>query len=77
MIYKFKVWVWSPLKAEINLSANSDEEALKIFQALDLNTFQWEREGMLHNRTTYEVIKTDESTQDSTTLSSRRNFTSK
>ena len=65
------------MKAEINLSASNDEEALKIFQALDLNTFQWEREGMLHNRTTYEVIKTDESTQDSITLSSRRNFTSK
>ena len=65
------------MKAEINLSAKSDEEALKIFQALDLNTFQWEREVMLHNRTTYEVIKTDESTQDSATLSSRRDFTSK
>ena len=77
MIYKFKVWVWSPMKAEINLSASNDEEALKIFQALDLNTFQWEREGMLHNRTTYEIIKTDESTQNSTTLSSRGYITSK
>ena len=77
MIYKFKVWVWSPMKAEINLSASNDEEALKIFQALDLNTFQWEREGMLHNRTTYEIIKTDESTKNSTTLSSRGYITSK
>jgi hypothetical protein len=65
------------MKAEINLSASNDEEALKIFQALDLNTFQWEREGMLHNRTTYELIKTDESTQNSTTLSSRGYITSK
>ena len=77
MIYKFKVWVWSPMKAEINLSASNDEEALKIFQALDLKTFQWEREGMLHNRTTYEIIKTDESTKNSTTLSSRGYITSK
>jgi len=77
LIYKFKVWVWSPMKAEINLSASNDEEALKIFQALDLNTFQWEREGMLHNRTTYEIIKTDESTKNSTTLSSRGYITSK
>ena len=77
MIYKFKVWVWSPMKAEVNLSASNDEEALKIFQALDLNTFQWEREGMLHNRTTYEIIKTDESTKNSTTLSSRGYITSK
>ena len=65
------------MKAEINLSASNDEEALKIFQALDLNTFQWEREGMLHNRTTYELITTDESTQNSTTLSSRGYITSK
>jgi hypothetical protein len=65
------------MKAEINLSASNDEEALKIFQALDLNTFQWEREGMLHNRTTYEIIKTDESTKNSTTLSSRGYITSK
>ena len=55
MIYKFKVWVWSPLKAEIHLSAKDDDEAAKIFQALDLSNFQWEREPMLHNRTTYEV----------------------
>ena len=65
------------MKAETNLSASNDEEALKIFQALDLNTFQWEREGMLHNRTTYEIIKTDESTKNSTTLSSRGYITSK
>ena len=65
------------MKAEINLSASNDEEALKIFQALDLNTFQWEHEGMLHNRTTYEIIKTDESTKNSTTLSSRGYITSK
>ena len=65
------------MKAEINLSASNDEEALKIFQALDLNTFQWERESMLHNRTTYEIIKTDESTKNSTTLSSRGYITSK
>lgn len=65
------------MKAEINLSASNDDKALKIFQALDLNTFQWEREGMLHDRTTYELIKTDESTQNSTTLSSRGYITSK
>ena len=39
MIYKFKVWVWSPLKTEIHLSAKDDDEACKIFQALDLNNF--------------------------------------
>ena len=75
MIYKFKVWVWSPLKAEIHLSAKDDDEAARIFQALDLNNFQWEREQMLHNRTTYEVTKTDESTKDSTIVSNRTKIT--
>ena len=75
MIYKFKVWVWSPIKAEINLSANSDEEALKIFQALDLSNFKWDREIMLHNRTTYEVTKTDESTKNSTIIANRSKIT--
>ena len=75
MIYKFKVWVWSPLKAEIHLSAKDDDEAARIFQALDLNNFQWEREVMLHNRTTYEVTKTYESTKDSTIVSNRTEIT--
>ncbi|OUW93794.1 MAG: hypothetical protein CBD88_06495 [Flavobacteriales bacterium TMED228] len=75
MIYKFKVWVWSPLKAEIHLSAKDDDEAAKIFQALDLSNFQWEREPMLHNRTTYEVTKTDEATKNSTIVSDRTKIT--
>jgi len=75
LIYKFKVWVWSPLKAEIHLSAKDDDEATKIFQALDLSSFQWDREPMLHNRTTYEVTKTDESTKDSTIVSNRTKIT--
>ena len=75
MIYKFKVWIWSPLKAEIHLSAKNDDEACKIFQALDLSNFQWEREVMLHNRTTYKVTKTDESTKDSTIVSNRTEIT--
>ncbi len=53
---------------EINLSALTDEEALRTFKALDLNSFQWKRDQMLHNRTTYEVIKIDETTKDSTII---------
>ena len=75
MIYKFKVCVWSPLKAEIHLSAQNDDEACKIFQALDLSNFKWDREIMLHNRTTYEVTKTDESTKNSTIISDRTKIT--
>ena len=63
------------MKSEIHLSAKDDEEATRIFQALDLNSFQWDREIMLHNRTTYEVTKTDESTKNSTIISDRTKIT--
>ena len=63
------------MKSEIHLSAKDDEEATRIFQALDLNSFQWDREIMLHNRTTYEVTKTDESTKNSTIVTNRTKIT--
>ena len=63
------------MKSEIHLSAKDDDEATRIFQALDLNSFQWDREIMLHNRTTYEVTKTDESTKNSTIIANRTKIT--
>ena len=42
---------------EIFINSNNDEEATKVFKSIDLNNFNWQREGMLHHRTTYEVIK--------------------
>ena len=63
------------MKSEIHLSAKDDNEACKIFQALDLSNFKWDREIMLHNRTTYEVTKTDESTKNSTIISDRTKIT--
>ena len=63
------------MKSEIHLSAKDDEEATRIFQGLDLSSFQWDREIMLHNRTTYEVTKTDESTKNSTIISDRTKIT--
>ena len=42
---------------EVFITADNDEEATKVFKSVDLNNFNWQREGMLHNRTTYEVIK--------------------
>ena len=75
MIYKFKIWVFDPQYTEINLSAVNDEEALKTFRSLDLNNFVWNRDQMLHRRTTYEVTKTDESTKDSTIVSNRTKIT--
>ena len=57
MIYKFKIWVWKPMVTEVFITADNDEEATRVFKSVDLNNFNWQREGMLHNRTTYEVIK--------------------
>lgn len=57
MIYKFKIWVWKPMVTEIFITADNDEEATRVLKSIDLNSFNWKRESMLHNRTTYEVIK--------------------
>ena len=69
MIYKFKVWAWLPMTTEIHLSENSDEEAVKTFNKLDLSKgFNWRDDGMRKSRATYEVInvqKTDKSISSS------------
>ena len=77
MIYKFKIWVLNPQYTEINLSAVNDEEALKTFRSLDLNNFVWNRDQMLHRRTTYEVIKSNESSTDSTIIAEGRDVSGK
>ena len=57
MIYKFKVWVWLPMTTDVHLSAISDEDALKIFNKIDLTKgFNWRDDGMRKSRITYEVI---------------------
>ena len=57
MIYKFKVWVWLPMTTEVHLSAIDDEDALKIFNKIDLTKgFNWRDDGMRKSRVTYEVI---------------------
>ena len=57
MIYKFKVWVWLPMTADIHLSAIDDEDALKTFNKIDLKKgFDWKDDGMRKSRVTYEVI---------------------
>ena len=57
MIYKFKVWVWLPMTADIHLSAIDDDDALKIFNKIDLTKgFDWRDDGMRKSRITYEVI---------------------
>ena len=57
MIYKFKVWVWLPMRADIHLSAISDEDALKTFNKIDLTKgFDWRDDGIRKSKVTYEVI---------------------
>ena len=57
MIYKFKVWVWLPMRADIHLSAIDDEDALKTFNKIDLTKgFDWKDDGIRKSKVTYEVI---------------------
>ena len=56
MIYKFKRWVILPAYAEIIISADSDEEALKIVRAIDPKTLNWQETDPGEQRMTYEVI---------------------
>ena len=42
---------------EIFINSDNDEQAAQVLKSIDLNSFNWKREGMLHKRTTYEVIK--------------------
>ena len=56
MIYKFKVWVWLPMTTEVHLAAIDDEDAIKVFNKIDLTKgFNWRDDGMHKSRVTYEV----------------------
>ena len=53
MIYKFKVWVWLPMTTEVYLDANKDEEAVSIFNKIDLKKgFNWTDDGIRNSRAT-------------------------
>ncbi len=73
MIYKFKVWVWLPMTTEVYLDANKDEEAVSIFNKIDLKKgFNWKDDGIRNSRATYEIVETQDDNQ-----SSRDNLPSK
>ena len=62
MIYKFKVWVWLPMTTDVHLSAISDEDALKIFNKIDLTKgFDWKDDGIRKSKVTYEIINVSNS----------------
>jgi len=56
MIYKFKRWVILPAYTEVVVKANSDQEALKIINAIDPTTLNWRESDLIEQRMTYEVI---------------------
>ena len=56
MIYKFKRWVILPAYTEIFINANSDQEALKIINAIDPKTLNWQEADAVDQRMTYEVL---------------------
>ena len=63
MIYKFKVWVWLPMTTEVYLTALDDNDAVKIFNKLDLKGFNWRDDGMRNSRVTYEVTNVQNADQ--------------
>ncbi len=56
MIYKFKKWVILPAYTEIVISAENDREALKVMNAIDPRTLNWQEVDAVDQRMTYEVI---------------------
>ena len=56
MIYKFKKWVILPAYTEVVISAENDQEALKIMNAIDPKTLNWQEAETVDQRMTYEVI---------------------
>ena len=55
-ICKFKKWVILPAYTEIVISADNDEQALKIMNAIDPKTLNWQEAETVDQRMTYEVI---------------------
>ena len=55
-IYKFKKWVILPAYTEIIISADNDQDALRIMNAIDPKTLNWQEAESVDQRMTYEVI---------------------
>ena len=73
MIYKFKVWCWLPMTTEVHLSAIDDENALKIFNKIDLTEgFNWRDDGIRKSRVTYEVTNVQNTNKSISSSSTSR-----
>ena len=71
-IYKFKKWVILPAYTEIIISADNDQEALKIMNAIDPKTLNWQETDAVDQRMTYEVIDEKSRNLDFLELSLRK-----
>ena len=60
MIYKFKRWIYVPSVTEIFIVADTDKEALEANNSLDPKSLSWTECPMTSLRSTYEVVKTDD-----------------
>ena len=62
MIYKFKVWAWLPMTTEVHLATIDDEDAVKVFNKIDLTKgFNWKDDGVRKSRVTYEIMNVQNS----------------
>jgi hypothetical protein len=57
MIYKFKMKYYYPVTTEVFISAESDEQALKANNELNLSTLDWKEDPIRQDQMTYEVVK--------------------
>ena len=51
-----KKWVILPAYTEVVISAENDQEALKVMNAIDPKTLNWQEAEAVDQRMTYEVI---------------------
>jgi len=60
MIYKFRRWVYVPCVTEIFIVADTDKEALEANNNLDPKSLSWKECSMSPLRSTYEMVKSDD-----------------
>ena len=56
MIYKFICRYHYPIRAEIYMSADDEETAMKEFNKINYNTFDWKDDPIRREFTTLEII---------------------
>ena len=60
MIYKVRIWVYVPHVTEIYINADSDTQAGETLSGIKPNSLSWTECPMTSLRSTYEIVKTDD-----------------